>query len=109
MYIDYTSLKKSLIGPVFCSIRLIVDFEAEIKMTGSARAKNRKKGLHCIGFLKIECMLFYPVILVNTKTIFPLRVSASSGLVASDRYVPRRLASRYISAVVNSRSQLIFS
>ena len=31
--------------------RLLVDFEVEVKITGSARAKNRKKkGLHCIVF-----------------------------------------------------------
>ena len=32
--------------------RLLVDFAAEVKLTGSARAKNRKKGLHWIVSLK---------------------------------------------------------
>ena len=47
-------------------------------MTGSARAKNRKKlyTVYCFFENKVH---FYPILLVNTKTTIPLA-----------RYIPRR-------------------
>ena len=47
--------------------RLLVDFEAEVKMIGRGRAKNRK-GFTLYCFFKNE-VHFAPIILINTKTI----------------------------------------
>ena len=68
--------------------RLLVEFEAEIKMTGSALAKNRKKfTLYCYFENKVH---FYPNILVNTKTTISLWVGAWC-----------TFASRYISTTIH--------
>ena len=52
----------------------LVDFEADVKMTGSARAKIEKSfTLYCFFEKKVH---FNPIILVNSKTTTPLRVNA---------------------------------
>ena len=73
--------------------KLLVDFQAKVKMTGSARAKN-KKGftLYCFFENKLH---FYQIILVNSKTTIP------SGSVPSARYIARRFTSRYISTTIH--------
>ena len=54
-----------------CSSDLsLVDFDSEVKLTGSARAKNRKKNYF------ENKVHFYRMILVNTKTTIPLRGGA---------------------------------
>ena len=51
------------------------DIEAEIKMTGSARAKNKRK-VYIVLFFENK-VHFYPIILVNAKTTIPVcRVGA---------------------------------
>ena len=51
-------------------LRLSVDFEAEFKMTRSARANNKESfTLYCFFENKVH---FYPIILVNTKTTISL-------------------------------------
>ena len=51
-----------------------IDFEAEVKMTGSVRAKNRKR--FTLYYFFENKVHFYFIILVNTKTSIPLRVGA---------------------------------
>ena len=54
--------------------RLLVDFAAEVKLTGSARVKIEKRfTLSCFFENKVH---YYPINLVNTKTTIPLRVGA---------------------------------
>ena len=77
------------LAPVTRDIQDIVDFGAEVKMTGSAHAKNRKKfTLYCFLENKVH---FYPIMLVNTKTTTP-----PSGSVLNARYIAPRFASYYI-------------
>ena len=56
--------------------RLLVDFEAEVKMTGSARAKNRKK--FTLYFFLYE-VHFYSIILEITKTTNLIRKGGGGG------------------------------
>ena len=55
-------------------------------MTGSVHAKNKKKGLHCIVYMKVKCTF-----LVNTKQ----KQLSPSGLVPSARYIPQHFLSWY--------------
>ena len=48
--------------------RLLVDFEAEVKMTGTIRAKRRRFRLLCFFENKKQ---IYVIILVNTKKNYP--------------------------------------
>ena len=59
--------------------KLLVDFEAKVKMTGSTHAEN---SLHCI---KVH---FYPIILVNTKTTIPDRGRFASRYVFNTTHLP---------------------
>ena len=51
--------------------RLLVDFEADVKITGNMCAKMFT--LYCFFENQVH---FYPIILVKTKTTVPLRVGA---------------------------------